>query len=281
MRGLILFFIAPFVFLSEASAEDMLLTRLERGDLQSSRVGSTVYFQGLIRKSFQDIKTLFASDLNSFTKRLPEVAFIKPFKSADNRALLYFKIRGLLDGSSFLVEIKEARGEALVAFNNLILNSSTLPLWATEMSQNNVLIPAANPWLQSLQQEIGQTNSVNQVQRVLGGPSKEMVFTLDGPLNPSMSLAGVRFQLRCDLRAYSISRLGGVQPDLISDFISKSNGNNGGVEWTYFSAQLSFSPETPSQELGDYRGFRERQLAATEWGGSNFLRDLRSALESF
>lgn len=280
MRGLGAGILFAVLCVSNLDASQSVLSRLENGDIVSNNLGNTIAVHGIVRKNYNEMKSILGGNINALALRTPGLSFIKAFRTDENRALFYIKVRGLQDGSAFLMELKSANQEANKTLQPLFMNAQSLPLLRQDLALDSTMLPLYNPLLSEIRSEITHLNSSSPVERALGSGSRELEFVLDGPLNPGLSLAGLRIQMKVELKAYDISSLNQHTGDPLSDFFPKIGASLKEVSWTYLTTYLSFRSAVPKEDFGDYRGFRAHRLAAAELGAKDFVRDLRSVLES-
>ena len=264
---------------SRSSFAQSVMKNLESGEILSTTSGNSILLVGLIQRPFEDVKSYLSG--KTMAEGLTSLAFAKGLYTQDQKPLLYLKVKGLLDGTGLLMEMKDVNFQAKEALAPLFESAPILEMSLAQLSPSQIYVPSINSWLTQLQTEMREASLSSEVMRSLGDAGKVFSLALAGPLNSPMSLAGVSLQVKLDIRSYEAQSKDSVGKDHLVDYFPSLKTPNKKIEWTYLGAEVSFFPAPVKEELGDYKGFGQRQLSAAKWGGLSLLQDLRSTIESF
>jgi hypothetical protein len=256
--GASLFFISTGVKASES-----ILERLEKGEVVSSKIGSSFTIQTLIKKDVDEVGSQMFKDVSKFPKILDEVAFARHYitkdvKALDKKHLVYLKVRGLGDGVGILLEVKQGGVDSYSNARALDLSSESFPLRDTEAevslrddAMNQAVVKAA-----AIQDENKKTGKYPDFDPSLG-PVTNLI--LEGPLNDVPQLPGVRMVVNLGICSYKKPK--------------------DRTEYTYMVAKMAFGNQIVRGELGDYKGFGDTRLSLAQAMGNNFISNLRAKLE--
>jgi hypothetical protein len=276
--GMAVFCLCIFGRVSEVSAHS-LIRALESGEILSTTSGNAIAMAGLIQKPYEEVRSYFSGQ--SMAAGIAPLAFAKAFQTQDQRNLLYLKLRGLLDGTGLLMEVRDLSFQAREALNPLYEGAASLPFSLAQLQAGQMIVPFMNTWTSPLEAELRDSSVSSPLRRTLGDSGKVFSITLLGPLNPVMSLSGVSLQVRIDIRSYEAQNKEAQNPDPMTQFFPSLKTPVKKVEWTYLGAEILFLPAPSKEEIGDFKGFGQRQLAAAQWGSRSLLQSIRSAIESF
>jgi len=228
--------------------------KLERGEIFSARMATSFIMQSLIKQDPTKIQAAMNKDLVKFARAIPDLAFVRAFKTSDDKKMLYLKLRGFGGGTGALVEV-------LQGFDEAFKDVPVVPI----SGRSKILRPSgasiANPWESRLTADVEKLSKESNFNRTIG--SSEMI-RLIGPLHESFALDGVRVEIQIAFRPYTIQK----KPPFDDKQI-----------YTLFTTQVSFVPVVPKRSLGDFAGFGERKLVTAEFGAQKFLSSLRDNLE--
>jgi hypothetical protein len=266
------------VSISAAYAHDnRILSRLEKGEVISSKTGSSFFVQALVGQTHEKIQAAF-SDLSKLPKIFPQIAFAVPYVGKENgkdagRNFLYLKLRGLGDGVGVLMEVKSGGGEAFANAKELILSSDYNQSRSTEGEVN--INKEANQL--ELKAQIDAANAKGDESRFVGA---EKSLILEGPLNEVMEMPNTRFTIHLGVASYtSIVSAKAIEAAVFDSKAGPAKKSNSLDKKAYLIAKVSVGNQMVRRELGDIRGFGDARLSLAEHLGTNVLSALRVQLE--
>lgn len=257
-----------------SAAENRILERLEKGEVISSKTGSSFFVQALVNKEPEKVQAAFA-DLSKLPAVFPQIAFARPYvDKKDERQFVYLKLRGLGDGQSVLMEVKSAGGEAFLNAKELVLSGE----YGRGRDTTTEVDTAKEKNQLELKTQIDEANEGDEGARFMGVANS---LVLEGPLNEVMELPNVRMTIHLGYSSYMQ-----IPADQSGQKVSKKGSPPSVVvpvaapeKKTYLVAKVSFGNQTAKRELGDYRGFGESRLNLAERLGTSVFSALRVNLE--
>jgi hypothetical protein len=253
------------VGLSNVHASDnSILQRLEKGEVISSKIGSSFFIQALVDTSPDKMKEIF-SDLRKLPKIFPQIAFAVPYVGKtkgddDKRNFVYLKLRGLGDGVSALMEVKSGGDDAFLNAKEFVIGNdyhsgrNTAAEVDFSEERNNL----------ELKSKIDEANSKSDSARFLGISNS---LILEGPINEVMELPNVRVTINLGVASYT--------QILTNNEPKKAPAD----KKSYLVAKVSFGNQVNRGELGDIRGFGDAKLTIAQQIGTNVIRTLQSRLQ--
>jgi hypothetical protein len=249
---------------SELIAANRILSRLEKGEVVSTKTGSSFFVQAIINQESDKVATAF-SDLTKLPTIFPQVAIARPYVGSDGRQFIYLKLRGLGDGLGILAEVKNASSESFVNAKELVMSSEVNP---SRDSSAEVDI-SNDPSDLQLRREIDEANQ-GTTDPIFVGASSGII--MEGPFNEIIELPGVRMTVHLGYASYT-----SLPPATLVK--GRATVATTPTRKTYMVAKVSFGNQTSREYLGDYRGFGERRLSLATLMGVNALEALRATLE--
>lgn len=163
---------------------------------------------------------------------IPELNFVKAFKNEEGRNFFHLNLQGLARGEGVVVEVISGFEDYFETAPTLNLDLPKMPEALSKLSRSHL---------------------------VEGYGLEVAKLVLQGPLNETMDLAGLGFQIEIDLR-----------------YIDQFEDPNQSLFTTY----IEFSEVARKQTLGDYLGLSAARLAAARMAGLQSFKRFGSRLES-
>lgn len=279
------------VNVSQALSQQMTLTeKLERGEVFTSRMGTSFVIQALIKQESAKIQEAMNKDLGIVAQLIPDLGAAMPFKGSNNQKYLYLKARGIGGGAGILTEVVEGFDEAFV-------QAPLLPTRGSPKKAKPSGVAILNPWEHKIAAEFEELDKTSSfTRRIDFGNSVRIV----GPLHEVISLQGLSLDIQFSFKPYHVEpkpdfanqvQIGGATQQIPSgqanlraaDESKKSDGEaeepDPAKSFTLFTVQVSFVPVMPKHSLGDFRGFGEKKLVTAQYAAQKFVSRLRENLE--
>ncbi len=246
---------------SAAERDNPSYKRLEKGETISSKAGSSVTFQKLLKVDIAKAVAVL-DDLSKLPELFENIVYAKTFKTLDGKKLLYIKVSGLGDGAGLLFEVKESGGDFFTAAKTLLKSSDGLRL--REIGTEASLEDGGHADLvKDLAIETDKAKKTNGMGREIDTSINARSLILEGPLNEVMQLPANRFSLHLGVGTYSL-----FKADTPWDMQSSA----------YLVAKIGVASQTPRTELGDVKGFGERKLSLLQRFGQNVFTNFAKQL---
>lgn len=243
-------------------AQNKVLEALERGEVLSTKTASTVLVQAIVKKDTAAIQEIIDADLSQIPQIFENVATARPFVTSDKKNLLYLKLRGLTDGLSVLMEVKEGSREAFVNARELLKSAD----FNSREAAKAELIGIGED---AVANEIDVINGQQEAQRMLGVGS---VMLLEGPLNRVEAMPDLRLTLQISFSPYTL-----IEPVKGEAGAAVPKTSN----MTFMQIAAAFGRQVPkgAGELGDYRGFADKRLDLVRGLGESIAKSIKGRLE--
>jgi len=247
---------------ANVKADNRILDRLEAGEVISAKLGGSVLLQSITSQDPEKVRKAFTTNFSGLSDLFSEIAFARPFITDAGRRLVYLKLKGMGDGLSVLVEVKQGANEA---FNDAKSLMDSAKIWKSGASSSEASLTAAETTLKS---EVADANKVPGVSRTFM-PGATIV--LEGPLNEVMELPGVRFTVTLSTASYMVSPTASATVPLLPMPAAKT--------YTYLAARIAVAAQVTDEHLPDYRGFGDRRLGIMERLGVDLFSALQKNLQ--
>lgn len=245
-------------------ADQVMIDRLESGEIVSTKMGSAFVVQQVIKKRAGAVAEALFKDIRKLPSVFPNIAFVRPYTTQDGKTLLYMKLRGVRDGLGVLMEVKEGAADAFSNATALVANSAQMGLRDTKDEvdfkkdpQNQLAVDTPNEPNIPLRRKVG-----------VG-----MNLLLEGPLNQVMEMPNLRLTLNLGIGGYKILKMDPADPN--NEMMAETKS-----DFTYLVAKVSVGSQMARGELGDYRGFGEGRLSLAQSMGTDVFETLKKKLES-
>jgi len=247
------------VFAASVQAQNKVLEQLEAGGVVSDKVGAAILVQILIKKDAETVLKALTEDIKKLPASVPQISLARPY-TIEKRNLVYLKLRGAGDGVGVLMEMKEGPSDGFVNARELIKSAGP-----------GVFRDAAKSELEDLpnlnwQTDLSKGDPKSGIKREIG---RDTVVLLEGPLNEIPQAPSLRLSVQFSVAPYRV--------ELPAPAGAKASDP---LKYALFQVKVAFGSQAViGSELGDYRGFGDRQIEMAKSVGETVVRSIKARLE--
>lgn len=205
-----------------------ILGKLQQGRVSSLSFGENIFSQMLINKLPNEVLEEVESSPEKLKNLVPGLSFVRAFKGAEDRKFIYVKVKGALDGTGLLFEVRSG-------FDQFFQTADQLPFEVKSVHSIPAQLGGQNPW----QTEIDQAIAARQKQGESLSLRPQRSIVLHGPLNKTLEFNGI---------------IGAIRLEVMGLSGSKQDESGGVVQMnqTYLLQQISFFRTPWEQEWGRF-----------------------------